>query len=383
MGLAAFHRAVGYVLILTVLSLLALGLVMLYSTGAKYAPLGQSAVLAPLQKQALWLLIGLVAAIIFFLLDPQKVLAASPWLCAIGAILLIACFIPGIGKEVNAARRWVEVFGFTFQPSEWAKFAFLTFLAWRAEKTSKPGSSFSWRAQLPVIAVVALYAGLILATPDLGTAIIFCVLLVMGLFVVGLPYIQAISILLFVGVSVLVLAFFMPERRGRILAFLDPEAHRLGDAWQVWQAHIALGTGGLYGVGLGNSRQKMDYLPEANTDFIFAIIGEELGLWVSLTVVLAYVVIVLCGAWIAYHAPTFGQRVWAFGLTAAIGLQALVNLGVVTALLPNKGLPLPFISYGGSNLLFCLVSIGVLLNIHQDCHLRRQGLHAVLARHTS
>ncbi len=380
MGILAFHRGVGYVLIFTVLALVSIGLVMLYSTGAKYASHGQAAVLAPMQRQSLWLFIGIIVAVICFFMDPHKILTASPWLCGIGFVLLAACFIPGIGKEVNGARRWIEVAGYTLQPSEAAKFAFLAFMARRAQIKMGAGEPFSFRAMAPVIAVVILFAGMILFMPDLGTAAIFGVLLVLGLFVVGLPWHFAILIPTLGLGGLLSLAFAMPERRGRILAFLDPEAHRLGDAWQVWQAHIALGSGGLYGLGLGNSRQKMDYLPEANTDFIFAIIGEELGLWVCLAVVMAYVVWMLSGAWIAYHAPDMGTQVLAIGMTAAVGLQAFVNLGVVTALLPNKGLPLPFISYGGSNLVFCLAAVGVLLSIHQHCNFKQRGLRAVLAR---
>jgi cell division protein FtsW len=380
MGIIAFHRGVGYVLIFTVLVLVAIGLVMLYSTGAKYASHGQAAVLAPMQRQSLWLFFGIITAAFCFWIDPRKILMASPWLCVIGFFLLLACFIPGIGKEVNGARRWIEVAGYTFQPSEWAKFAFLAFIARRAELKMGSGEPFTFRAMGPVIGVVLLFSGMVLLTPDLGTAAIFFMLLLLGLFVVGLPWRYAILIPSLGLAGLIALAIAMPERRGRLLAFLDPEAHRLGDAWQVWQAHIALGSGGLYGLGLGNSRQKMDYLPEANTDFIFAIIGEELGLWVCLGVVLAYVVWILCGAWIAYCAPNIGMRVLAIGMTGAVGLQAFVNLGVVTGLLPNKGLPLPFISYGGSNLLFSLAVVGVLLSIHQHCVLKQRGLRAVLAR---
>jgi cell division protein FtsW len=380
MGNVAFHRGVGYTLILTVLALVAMGLVMLYSIGTKDALEGQAAVLGAMQRQLIWFLIGAIVAVIFFGIDPHRILEASPWLCAIGFLLLVACYIPGIGKEVNGARRWIEIGQFTLQPSEWAKFAFLSYLAHRGHLKLGNGEPLTFKAIWPVFVILMVYAGLILLTPDLGTAAIFGVLFVIGLFIMGLSWLYTAIIPTFGLAAFVALAIAMPERRGRILAFLDPEAHRLGDAWQVWQAHIALGSGGLYGLGLGNSRQKMDYLPEANTDFIFAIIGEELGLWVCLTVVLAYALWVLCGAWISYYAPDFGTRLLAFGMTTAVGLQALINLGVVTALLPNKGLPLPFISYGGSNLVFSLAAVGVLLSIHQRCILRQRGLRAVLAR---
>jgi cell division protein FtsW len=171
--------------------------------------------------------------------------------------------------------------------------------------------------------------------------------------------------------GLLLVALTMPERKARLLAFLNADTHQnmVGKGYQQLQALIALGSGGLSGLGLGNSRQKMNFLPESTTDFIFPIIGEEMGLWISLAVVLSFLVLTLCSGWITLHAPDPTGVLLGTGITTLLALQAIVNLGVVTSLLPNKGLPLPFISYGGSNLMLCLLCVGILFN------LQRQGIY--------
>jgi len=169
----------------------------------------------------------------------------------------------------------------------------------------------------------------------------------------------------------MLLTLLKPERLARWKAFLHPELDPLGKGHQQLQALIALGSGGLSGLGLGESRQKMYYLPEVNTDFVFPIVGEELGLWIALTVVLAFLLLMLCSGWITIHAPDPSGVLLGTGLTVMIALQALMNLAVVTSLMPPKGIPLPFISYGGSNLLTCMAAIGILFNMH------RQGIYQV------
>jgi cell division protein FtsW len=165
------------------------------------------------------------------------------------------------------------------------------------------------------------------------------------------------------------ISLFDHQRLSRWMAFLHPEQFRDGAGYQQWQGLIALGSGGMWGFGLGNSRQKMFYLPEVNTDFVFPIIGEELGMWVTLSIVLAFLVLVLCSGWITIHAPDPTGVLLGTGITVMIALQALMNLAVVTSLMPCKGIPLPFISYGGSNLLTCLAAVGILFNMH------RQGIY--------
>jgi cell division protein FtsW len=206
----------------------------------------------------------------------------------------------------------------------------------------------------------------LLAQPDLGYTSLLGVVTLILLLCAGtkLRYLLPMPLLGFAGL--LTLAIAMPERRSRLLSFLDVEGTRLADGLQGWQSLIAFGSGGLSGLGLGNSRQKMFWLPEAHTDFIFPIVGEELGMWVALAVVLAFLLFVLSGGWISMHAPDTTGLLLGIGVTTLVGLQALMNFLVVTSMMPNKGLPLPFISYGGTNLLFCFASIGILFGLHRQ-----------------
>ena len=193
------------------------------------------------------------------------------------------------------------------------------------------------------------------------------------LFAGGAPIFPLVILGLLAAVGVIGLAFTMPERMGRLVAFMDPEAHRQGGGYQVWQALVALGSGGTRGVGLGQSVQKMFYLPEAHTDFIFPILGEELGLPFTLGVVAVFLVITLLGGYIACHAPDLTAMTLGIGLTALVAMQAVANLAVVTGLLPPKGVGLPFISYGGSNLVLCLAAVGLLVALHRQAHYREEA----------
>ncbi len=215
---------------------------------------------------------------------------------------------------------------------------------------------------------------------DIGSTALVGMTAVLIMFVAGTRLRLLIPLALFgVAVGVLVV-WLMPERTARVLAFLDLEKHRLEEGLQQYMALIAFGSGGIDGLGLGNGRQKFSYLPYAHTDFIFPMIGEELGLRFTLLVVFAYLVLFVCGACISFHARDRFGLLLGFGITMVLTLQAAVNIGVTTALLPNKGLPLPLISYGGSNLLLCLGAIGVLINIHRKGVPIDQGAAATLLR---
>jgi cell division protein FtsW len=222
----------------------------------------------------------------------------------------------------------------------------------------------------PILCTAPIFY-LMVRQQDYGTTAILLAILVAILFCSGtrLLYLLPVPVLGMLGI--VVISLFNPQRLARWMAFLHPEQFRDGAGYQQWQGLIALGSGGLSGLGLGNSRQKMYYLPEVNTDFVFPIIGEELGMWVTLAVVLAFLVLVLCSGWITVHAPDPAGVLLGTGITVMIGLQALMNLAVVTSLMPCKGIPLPFISYGGSNLLTCLAAVGILFNMH------RQGIYQV------
>jgi cell division protein FtsW len=369
------QRNVAYLLLIVMLGLIALGLVMLTSTSAVLAPLDMSGVYSNLRKQLVWLGLGGIACVLLSRYDYQKLLRLAPWAVGIACLLLTLCLVPHIGVKVNGSPRWLRVGGWTYQPSEFAKLALILFLSWWMGKNQRYAREFVRGSLLPVLWVSPILL-LMVVQEDLGTTAIMLAILVTILFCAGsrIIYLFPTSVLGLAGI--LVVSVFKPERLARWMAFFHPVLdHTVVDAkkWQQLQALIALGSGGLSGLGLGNSRQKMYWLPEVNTDFVFPIIGEELGMWVTLSVVLAFLLLVLCSGWITIHAPDPAGIFLGTGITMMIALQALMNLAVVTSLMPCKGIPLPFISYGGSNLVTCLAAIGILFNLH------RQGVYQVQA----
>jgi cell division protein FtsW len=365
------QRNVAYLLLISMLALIALGLVMLTSTSAVLAPLDMTGVYSNLRKQCVWLAMGGAACVFLALYDYQKLMQIAPWLVGAASVLLALCLIPHIGVKVNGSPRWLRVDGWTYQPSEFAKVALIIFLAWWLGKNQRQSDEFLRGLAWPLAGVLPILV-LMIVQKDLGTTAIMLAIVVTMLFCAGVRLIYLLPVSLAGLGSIVVVSLFTPERMGRWLAFFHPHLdHSLADAkkWQQLQALIALGSGGLTGLGLGNSRQKMYWLPEVNTDFVFPIIGEELGMWVALGVVLAFLIMTLCGGWITIHAPDNTGVLLGTGVTLMIALQAMMNLAVVTSLMPCKGIPLPFISYGGSNLLTCLAGVGLLFNIH------RQGIY--------
>jgi cell division protein FtsW len=363
------QRNVAYLLLISMLALIALGLVMLTSTSSVLAPLDMTGVYSNLRKQCVWLAMGGAACVFLALYDYQKLMRLAPWLVGIASVLLLLCLV--IGVKVNGSPRWLRVDGWTYQPSEFAKLALILFLAWWLGKNQRESGEFLKGLAWPVAGVLPILV-LMIAQKDLGTTAIMLAIVVTMLFCAGVRLYYLLPVALAGLGSIVVVSLLTPERMGRWLAFFHPHLdHTLADAkkWQQLQALIALGSGGLTGLGLGNSRQKMYWLPEVNTDFVFPIIGEELGMWVALGVVLAFLVMTLCGGWITLHAPDNTGVLLGTGVTLMIALQAMMNLAVVTSLMPCKGIPLPFISYGGSNLLTCLAGMGLLFNIH------RQGVY--------
>jgi cell division protein FtsW len=318
-----------------------------------------------------------------FLLNPQlKALAVGAVLCALAAafdhhllkrtwwlwfglaaILLTLCFVPGIGRSLNGSRRWIDI-GHQFQPSEFAKLAAVVTIAWWFSREEEYEREFL-RGFLAPLGLSGALMALIALEVDVGTTALIGGTTLVMMFIAG-TRIRFLVPMLLCGFGALALAICkMPERTGRFLAFMYPEKYP-ADAYQTVQGLIALGSGGTEGLGLGNGRQKMMYLPFAHTDFILPVIGEELGLRWTLAVVATYLVFILCGAAIAMRARDRFGMLLGFGVTLLIALQAAVNIGVTTALLPNKGLPLPFVSYGGTNLVFCLICVGILINIYRQ-----------------
>ena len=351
-----------FLLVIAVAALTSLGVVMLTSTGA-YAQDNRGNPAYFLTHQLVWLGIGAVLCVGAALLD-YRLLEKKWWLFYIAAMALLGCcFIPGIGRMVHGSRRWIVAGGQTFQPSELAKLAALITLAWWFSKKETQPREFLRGFIYPILGV-CLLVGLIAPEVDLGSSTLILCTTLLVMFVAGtrIPYLAVSAAM---GAGLLLLAIrLMPERMGRLLAFLYPEKYP-DDAYQQVQGLIALGSGGIHGFGLGDGRQKFNYLPFAHTDFIFPVVGEELGLWFTLGAVFCFVVILITGVVIASRASDRFGKLLGFGIVALLSLQAAMNIGVTTMVLPNKGLPLPFISYGGSNLAFCLASVGILISIYR------------------
>lgn len=337
-------------------ALLALGLVMLYSSTMTQNGLHQ------LVMQLVWCALGLIVCALVAVSDYRwlRSLWWAPLVLAVGLLGLV--LVPHVGALHGGARRWFNHAGLSFQPSEFAKLALLIFLAWHGERCRRHMVT-CWRGIILPGLVIGVVAGLIFKEPDVGNALVVAAVSGIVLLIAGIRLRYFLPPVVLGVAAVGLFIYHNPMRSERIYAWLHVEETKQDKGLQAYRAMVALGSGGLAGRGLGDSRQKLGYLPEHQTDFIFAIIGEELGLVATMLVLLAFVSLVICGLCIAWKAAdTFGLLL-ASGITFLIALQALVNIGVVTSALPNKGLPLPFISRGGSNLLLLLACVGLLLSI--------------------
>ena len=351
-----------FLLVIAVAALTTVGVVMLASTGA-YAQDNKGDPTYYLTHQLTWLVIGVILSVAAALID-YRWMEKRWWLFYAGAAVLLACcFVPELGRRINGSRRWIGVKGQTLQPSEFAKLAVLITIAWWYSRKEIEPREFLRGFAYP-LALVLFIVALIAPEIDLGTStLILCTMLVV-MFVAGtrIPYLGMLAV---AGVSALALAIrLLPDRTGRLLAFLNPDKYPT-EAYQQVHGLTAIGAGGIMGLGLGNGREKFSYLPFAHTDFILPEVGEELGLVCTLTVVLCFLIVLVSGTVIAMRASDRFGRLLGVGIVILIVLQAAMNIGVTTMLLPNKGLPLPFISYGGSSLAFCLGSIGILVSIYR------------------
>ncbi len=318
------------------------------------------------KRQLMWLALALFAAAIAARFDYHHYKKLAVPLAAFSTLLLILVLIPGVGIIKNGSYRWLGFPGFTFQPSEVAKLSIIILFAWWLARNQRRIDELKRGTIIP-FGMLACFALLIIVEPDFGTTMLVSTVAVCMMFLGG----ASIAPLLVTGLvgllGVLILIFQNPERMSRILAFLDPQKYEQGKAWQLTNSLRAFAGGDIGGVGFGNSMQKYHFLPEAHTDFIFPIIGEELGLIASLCVVLMYVVLFVLGLRIALKARDDFGRLLAYGITLMLTIQALINFAVVTGCVPTKGLALPFISYGGSSLLISCVMVGILINVAQSC----------------
>ena len=342
------------VLTFCVAALLALGMVMLYSSSMTQA--GAHVLI----MQLIWCALGLGLCVTAAWADYRWLKKINWPLLAFAVLLLVAVLFAG--RRINGARRWFHFHGYQFQPSELAKLALVIALAWYGEHFQRQMPTWKRCILVPGL-FIGLVLGVIFVEPDRGTTILLAAVSGAVLLVAGVRWKYFVPPIL-LGIAGLGFSIWRdPMRMKRIFSWLYLEEHKTGTGYQAYQAMLALGSGGWTGLGLGNGRQKQGFVPEHYTDFILSIIGEELGLIATLLVVAAFVAIILCGLCIARQARDPFGMLLATGITFLIGLQAFINIGVVTSALPNKGLPLPFISYGGSNLLAMLAGVGLLLSI--------------------
>ena len=348
------------VLFTVVVGLLGLGLVMVFSASAVYATQKFGSPTHFLRRDLLWHLMGVAAMVFAARTDFGKYRRWTYPLLLLAIGLLAAVLM--VGVRINGARRWFHLGGASFQPAELAKLALVIYLAYSIAKKAEKIRSFTI-GFVPHMLVCVVMMGLLLKQPDLGTAVILGLGTILMLFVAG-ANISYIVIAALAAAPVLYQVIVgTPWRLRRMLAFLDPWQYRYDVGYQVTESLISIGSGGLYGLGLGDGKQKLFFLPEAHTDYIAAIIGEELGLVGICGLVLLFGVLVWRGARAALRARDAFGCYLAFGITAMFGLQALINLGVVLGTLPTKGLPLPFVSFGGSTLVVDLFAVGIILNI--------------------
>jgi len=339
------------------------GVVMVYSASAVLAQSEHHGSFYYVIKQAIWTAIGLVAMLIAMQVDYHRLRDRRVvyGLLTLTVFMLLAVFA---FPAINGARRWIKFQGFSVQPSEISKLALAIFLAYFLEKRLGEEREF-WRTFIPCGVVTAVLAGLIVVEPDFGTSMMLTVTFVIVIYTAGarLSHLAMAAAPAFVIAAGLVI--FVPWRMARLVSFWDPWADPQKSGFQVVQSLIAVGSGGTNGLGFAQGKQKMMFLPFAHSDFIFAVIGEELGLLGTLTVLSAFALFLWRGIRISFMAPDRFGRLLAIGIVTGIVAQALFNMSVVLSMVPTKGIPLPFISYGGSSLVPTLAAVGILLNISQ------------------
>jgi cell division protein FtsW len=341
------------------LGLVAFGLVMVYSATSASAALGDGDPMSFLKRQAVYALVGVVFMTLAARFDYHRLRYVAPPLVLAALVLCAAVLV--LGPPINGARRWFIVGPASFQPSELAKLALCLFAAAYLARR-KPPQTFGQLAK-PLGILTAVFAGLIVVEPDLGTTITLCGMMLAIFLVAGVPVRLLLAASTLAVAMGLIAIWIEPYRRARVFSFLDPWSDAQGAGFQIVQATIGIGSGGITGAGLGEGVGKVSYLPEAHTDMIFAVIGEELGLIGATLVIAAFALLVVTGFRIAMRCQDPFGKLLAAGITALVGGQAAINLAAALGIAPLTGIPLPFVSYGGSSLVVLLTGVGVLLNI--------------------
>lgn len=350
------------VILLMAVALTCFGIVMVYSASSVMAAKKFHDGFYFLKRQTIYALLGLGAMGVGMYLDYHVWRKAAVPVLILCLLLLAAVLVPGIGGSAGGASRWIRFPGFSLQPAELAKISLIIYMAYSLDKKQEKVRFFS-SGFLPYIVVLMVMLGLLLKQPDLGSSMTLAAVAMVMLFVAGTRPTYIISMMLLALPLVYYAVMHVDYRRRRIMAFLNPWEDPTNTGFQIIQSWIAVGTGGILGQGLGEGKQKLFYLPEAHTDFIFSVVGEELGFFGVVVIAAMFFLLVQRGIRVAMNAQDFFGRSLAFGIAALVGLEAFVNMAVVTGLLPTKGLALPFISYGGSSLIITLFAVGVLLNV--------------------
>lgn len=358
-------------LFLVTLALISMGIIMVYSASAILSLERYNDPYFFLKRQLAWVFLGLSGMLFAARINYHALSKLLKPLLFLTLLLLILVLFPQFGKEIAGARRWLRIGDFTLQPSEMTKLVFILYMADTLSRKREKIRSFAYGFLPPLIILGAIFI-LILLQPDLGTALIILVVILGMLFVSGVRLRHLFSLFLIALPSIWLLINKVGYRKRRILTFLDPWSDPRGAGFQIIQSLLALGSGGILGQGLGEGTQKLFYLPAPHTDFIFAVLGEELGFLGGMAVIILFGAFIYSGARIARRAPDLFGSLLALGITTWIGLQAMINIGVATGFLPTKGIPLPFISFGGSSLIFSLIGVGILLSISLCSHERRE-----------
>jgi cell division protein FtsW len=347
------------ILVLVTLALVAFGMVMVYSATSASAAIGGGNPVYYLKRQGIYALLGLTLLLIARRWNYRSLRHLAPAL-VLGSLLLLVVALVG-GQSVNGASRWIQFGSVTFQPSELAKLALAVWTA--LYLASRPVPRTLGELAKPIGLLTAVFCALVLAEPDLGTVIALCLMVGAMLLIAGAPVRMLASSSAIVGAVVLCAIWLEPYRRTRIFSFVNPWHDAQGSGFQIVQAMIGLGSGGIFGKGLGQGVEKVFYLPEAHTDMIFAIIGEELGLIGATLVIAAYAAFAWAGLRIALRCQDPFGKALAVGITTLVCGQAALNLAAVVGMAPLTGIPLPLVSYGGTSLVVMLAAVGILLNI--------------------
>ncbi|MAS92615.1 MAG: putative lipid II flippase FtsW [Verrucomicrobiales bacterium] len=352
-------------LLVSISFLVIVGFVMLISTCVFSAHASVDDGYREAKRQGIWLVLGMGACWWAAYTD-FRFWKKNMWLIYAGICFLLAlCFIPGMGMEINGERRWIGFGPLQIQPSELGKIVVVVFIAYWFSRHPDSGR-FLLRGFVYPLAIVGLPMALILFEVDIGTTAVLTCTVFLLLFVAGVNW-KYLTGLAMSGVAAFIgMMSYAPDRMERLMAFVDPEKHRLGAGFQQWVSLMAIGSGGVSGRGIGEGRLKMLYMPFAHTDFIFPMIGEEMGMICTVLVVIAFITVAITGFTIGFHSPDRFGGLLAIGLASTICFQAFFNIGVTTSILPNTGLTLPFVSYGGSSLLMGFLAVGILINIYRQ-----------------